>query len=76
MPIRPYLKDETFAPDMLQAMGEAFVLCCDYFKLQPAANDALTQRVAEAVIEAAMAGAIDTEAIFDDAMERLDVKMS
>jgi len=42
----------------------------------PTANDALTQRVAEAVIEAATAGAIDTEAIFDDAMERLDVKMS
>jgi len=35
MPIQPYLKNEAFAPDILQAMGEAFALCCDYFKLQP-----------------------------------------
>lgn len=76
MPIHPHLGRQAFEPELTKAMGEAFVLCCDYFKLDPTAKDAITKRVAQAVIDAAKDGESDVQGIFEGAMKRLGVNLN
>jgi hypothetical protein len=76
VPIRRHLGRQVFEPELIKAMSEAFAFCCDYFKLNVKSNDAVTRRVAEAVIAAAKDGESDVEGLFEGAMKRLNVNLN
>jgi hypothetical protein len=52
MPITPFLSDQAFDPETVEAMGEAFATTCEALGLSDRA-DAMTQVVAEKIIELA-----------------------
>ena len=55
MPITPFLRGQAFDPESLDAMGKAFVLTCEALGLSDRA-DAMTNLVAEKIIELAQRG--------------------
>jgi hypothetical protein len=74
VPIRPYLHNRVFGPQLVKAMGEAFEMACRALALTPSTEDRLTARVAEAVIAAAKSGASDAESLFENAMLSLGIE--
>ncbi len=55
MSIAPFLGDQAFDPETVEAMGEAFATTCEALRLSDRA-DAMTQVVAEKIIELARRG--------------------
>jgi hypothetical protein len=55
MPITPFLRGQAFDPETLEAMGQAFVTAREALGLSDR-NDAMTQLVAEKIIELAQRG--------------------
>ncbi len=55
MPITPFLLNQAFDPETIEVMGKAFVLTCEALGLNDRA-DAMTELVAEKIIELAQRG--------------------
>jgi hypothetical protein len=55
MPITPFLGDQAFDPETVEAMGEAFATTCEALGLRDRA-DPMTQVVVEKIIELARRG--------------------
>jgi hypothetical protein len=73
MPIRPYLEDKIFEPDLITEMGAAFERLCTRLGASRENPDTLTERVAMAVISAAEKGATHADDLFTEAGFRLGV---
>lgn len=52
MPIRRFLDDHAFDPEVVNMMSEIYVAICEQLKLNPHADDPMTRRIATAVIQA------------------------
>ena len=78
MPIRRYLGSRVFQPDLLQEMGDAFQLLCDFTELDNTDGDLDARRrlVAEAVIAAAQDGATEVEGLFQGGLAHLGVDLA
>jgi hypothetical protein len=55
VPITPFLKGQAFDPELVEAMGTAFVSTCDALGLTDR-TDAITTLVAEKIVELAQRG--------------------
>jgi hypothetical protein len=55
MPITPFLRNQAFDPETVEAMGKAFVTTCEALGLSDR-TDAMTELVAQKVIELAQRG--------------------
>jgi hypothetical protein len=55
MPITPFLRGQAFDPETIEVMSKAFVTTCEALGLSDR-NDAMTQLVAEKIIELAQYG--------------------
>jgi hypothetical protein len=55
VPITPFLKGQAFDPETVEAMGKAFVTTCEALGLSDR-DDAMTQLVAEKIIELGQRG--------------------
>jgi hypothetical protein len=55
MPITPFLHGQAFDPETVEAMGKAFVSTCEALGLSDR-DDAMTQLVAQKIIELAQRG--------------------
>ncbi len=55
MPITPFLRNQAFDPETVEAMGKAFVTTCEALGLSDR-SDAMTNLVAEKIIELAQRG--------------------
>ena len=55
LPITPFLKGQAFDPELVEAMGAAFVSTCDALGLTDR-TDAITTLVAEKIVELAQRG--------------------
>ena len=55
MPITPFLRGQAFDPETVEAMGTALATTCDALGLSDR-NDAMSQLVAEKIIELAERG--------------------
>lgn len=55
MPITPFLRGQAFDPDTVEVLGKAFVTTCEALGLVDR-EDAMTQLVAEKIIELAQRG--------------------
>jgi len=55
MPITPFLHGQAFDPETVEAMGKAFVTTCETLGLSDR-DDAMTQLIAEKIIELAQRG--------------------
>jgi hypothetical protein len=54
-PITPFLRDQAFDPETVEAMGKALVTTCETLRLSDR-NDAVTKLVAKMIIELAQQG--------------------
>ena len=63
MPIRPFLAGQAFDPEMVEAMGKAFVATCEALGLSDR-SDAMTELVAEKIIELAQRGYKNPTALY------------
>ncbi len=70
MPITPFLKGQAFDPELVEAMGAAFVSTCDALGLV-GRSDPITTLVAEKIIELAQRGLRNPTAIHMLAMREL-----
>lgn len=70
MPITPFLKGQAFDPELVEAMGAAFVSTCDALGLTDR-TDAITTLVAEKIVELAQRGLRNPTAIHMLAMREL-----
>jgi elongation factor P hydroxylase len=61
MPITPFLRGQAFDPEMVEAMGKAFVITCDGLNDRA---DAMTNLVAEKIIELGERGFKDPTAMY------------
>ncbi len=73
MPITPFLGDQAFDPEMVEAMGEAFATTCEAFGLRDCA-DAMTQVVAEKIIELARRGYRNPSVMHFAAIKEIQVR--
>ena len=55
MPITPFLRNQAFDPETVEAMGKAFVTTCEALGLSDQ-TDAMTELVAGKIIELAQRG--------------------
>src|SRR5215469_10088662 len=60
VPMTPYLAEQSFDPETLEAMGRAFAMVCDSLGLAPR-SDPMTRMVAARIIEAAATGECDAD---------------
>jgi hypothetical protein len=67
MPITPYLRRRVFEPETIRAMGVAFEKACRTLGLS-LTRDAMTERVAQVIIELAAAGETDAEQLCQHAL--------
>lgn len=67
MPIAPYLRWKVFEPETTKAMGMAFEKACRRLGLS-LTRDAMTERVAQVIIELAEAGETDAERLYQGAL--------
>ncbi len=72
MPIRPYLRSQVFEPETTQAMGLAFEKACRRLGLSPTA-DAMTETVAQVIIELAERGETDAERLYQAALAHFEI---
>ena len=63
MPITPFLRGQAFDPEMVEAMGMALVTTCETLGLSDR-SDAITNLVAEKIIELAQRGLKDPTAMY------------
>ena len=70
MPITPFLKGQAFDPELVEAMGTAFVRTCDALGLTEC-TDLITALVAKKIIEVAQRGLRNPTAIHMLAMREL-----
>jgi hypothetical protein len=70
VPITPFLKGQAFDPELVEAMGAAFVSTCDSLGLAER-NDPITTLVAEKIIELAQRGLRSPTAIHMLALREL-----
>jgi hypothetical protein len=68
MPITPFLHGQAFDPEAVEAMAKAFVTTCEALGLSDR-NDAMTQLVAEKIIELAQRGYKNSTALHLAAMK-------
>lgn len=68
MPITPFLRNQAFDPETVEAMGKAFVMTCEALGLNGRA-DAMTSLVAEKIIEAAQRGFKNPAALYSAAIK-------
>ncbi len=68
MPITPFLRNQAFDPETVEAMAKAFVTTCEALGLNDRA-DAMTELVAEKIIEFAQRGFKNPLALHVAAME-------
>jgi elongation factor P hydroxylase len=68
MPITPFLRGQAFDPEIVEAMGKAFVTTCDALGLNDR-TDAMTELVAEKIIELAQRGLRTPTALYLAAMQ-------
>ncbi len=68
MPITPFLRNQAFDPETIEVMGKAFVLTREALGLS-ARSDAMTELVAEKIIELAQRGFKNPLALHVAAME-------
>jgi hypothetical protein len=64
MPLTPFLTENTFDPETIEAMSAAFDAICEALRLTPR-SDPITEIVAQKVIEVAASGERDPERIRD-----------
>ena len=67
VPIKPYLHDKVFEPEVTQAMGTAFEKACRTLGLA-LTQDAATQSVAKVIIALAESGVRDPERLYRGAL--------
>lgn len=51
MPIRHFLEDRVFDPELVSMMSEIYVAICEQLKLNPRTDDPMTRRIAVAIIQ-------------------------
>jgi hypothetical protein len=73
MPITPFLGDRAFDPETVEAMEEAFATTCEALKLSDRA-DAMTQIVAEKIIELARRGYRNPSVMHFAAIKEIQVR--
>jgi hypothetical protein len=73
MPITPFLSDQAFDPETVEAMDEAFATTCAALKLSDRA-DAMTQIVAEKIIELARRGYRNPSVMHFAAIKEIQVR--
>ena len=64
MPIRRFLADQAFQPELITQMSEAFVRACEALRLE-LVDDPATRLVAKTIIELAERGIKDAETLFE-----------
>jgi hypothetical protein len=62
MPIRPFLPDQAFDPELITAMSHALERVCDALRLK-LIDDSATRLVAEKIIELAQRGVRDSDTL-------------
>lgn len=67
MPITPFLRNEAFDPELIEAMSAAFVRVCSAIGLHDR-SDPMTETVARHIIELAQRGIGTAEALYESAM--------
>jgi hypothetical protein len=73
MPITPFLSDHAFDPETVEAMEEAFATTCDALGLSDRA-DAMTQIIAEKIIELARRGYRNPSVMLFAAIKEIQVR--
>ncbi len=63
MPITPFLRNQPFDPEIIDAMSSAFAKACDALGLSDRA-DTITELVARQIIEAAQRGIRNETALY------------
>jgi hypothetical protein len=71
VPIRSFLDGQFFAPELIEAMGQALVDACKELGLKPK-TDAAVRLVAMRIIKEARAGVCDRERLKAAALDGLD----
>ncbi len=71
MPITPYLRCKVFEPETTRAMGVAFEKACRRLGLS-LTRDAMTERVAQVIIDLAEAGETDAEHLYQRVLAHFD----
>jgi hypothetical protein len=70
MPIRPFLADQAFDPEIITAMSLALGRVCDALRLK-AIDDIATRLVAEKIIKLAQRGIRDPDTLASTVLEDL-----
>jgi hypothetical protein len=70
MPIRPFLEDEFFDPELIETMSKALVAACQSLGLRPK-DDAATRLLAMRIIQQAREGVHDRELLKAAALDGL-----
>ena len=70
MPIRPFLADQAFDPEVITAMSLALQRACDALRLK-AIDDIATRLIAEKLIELAQRGIRDPDTLASMLLEDL-----
>jgi len=73
MSITPFLSDQAFDPETIEAMDEAFATTCEALKLSDCA-DAMTQIVAEKIFELARRGYRNPSVMHFAAIKEIQVR--
>jgi hypothetical protein len=71
MPITPFLRNQAFDPETVEIMGKAFVTTCEALGLTDH-SDAMTELVAEKIIELAQRGFKNAFALHVAAMQEFE----
>ncbi|HLL27424.1 MAG TPA: hypothetical protein VKT73_07205 [Xanthobacteraceae bacterium] len=71
MPIRPFLGNRVFEPELVKAMSQAFEIACDALSLKRGQDDPLTRWIAQTVIAAAEEGHTDIGALVDITLKKV-----
>jgi hypothetical protein len=70
VPIRRFLQSRAFDPGVVSLMSEIYVTVCRQLGLKPETDDAMTRRVAAAVIAAIDDGARSREMVLVDVLAK------
>ena len=75
MPITPFLMGQAFDPELVEAMGAAFVSTCDALGLT-VRTDAITTLVAEKIVELAQRGLRNPTAMHLMAINEIQIQFA
>lgn len=73
MTITPFLKNQAFGPEVIQAMGVAFQNACQRLSLSVTTGDQAAERVASKIIDLAQRGERDPDVLYRRTLAEFDL---